>query len=341
MMGFPHFRANIPTMMRFVMISFLIILTLAVCAASALSFQSHTLFGDLKIDETKITGPIPLSYTIELCSLSGQVLDRLIVPANGRYRFLNVHNGEYDLRVANNGNEVARINLLLQEKMSTDIRRDLELEWRPDPAGQKTKKFDPEMSTELYVRGSENAAKFGKALKASGSKNYASAVQMLREIVASDPKDFEAWEELGTMLFRQGKLTEAEKSYQQALLVRPSYVMAWLNLGKLQLSLKRNEEAIASLRRVVELNPQFPAGQYYLGEAFLQGKKGSRAVVHFNEAIRLDPVGMADAHFRLAALYNAAGRKDLAAAEYERFLAIRPDYPEKQKLVKYIKANKK
>ena len=41
------------------------------------------------------------------------------------------------------------------------------------------------------------------------------------------------------------------------------------------------------------------------------------------------------------ALYNAAGYRDRAAAEYEQFLAKKPDYPEKEKLQKYIRENKK
>jgi Tfp pilus assembly protein PilF len=60
-----------------------------------------------------------------------------------------------------------------------------------------------------------------------------------------------------------------------------------------------------------------------------------------NEALKLDPEGMAEAHLRLAALYNARDLKDRAAAEYEAFLKLRPDYPDKKKLKEYIAANKK
>ena len=76
-------------------------------------------------------------------------------------------------------------------------------------------------------------------------------------------------------------------------------------------------------------------------QAYLQIKKGSLAVGYLNEAIKLDPMGMADAHLRLAVLYNAVGMKDKAAAEYEEFLKKRPDDPEKQQLQAYITANKK
>ena len=39
---------------------------------------------------------------------------------------------------------------------------------------------------------------------------------------------------------------------------------------------------------------------------------------------------MADAHLRLAMLYNGAGMKDKAAAEYEQFLKKKPNYPERK-----------
>jgi hypothetical protein len=44
---------------------------------------------------------------------------------------------------------------------------------------------------------------------------------------------------------------------------------------------------------------------------------------------------------RLAALYNAAGLKDRAAAEYEQFLAKNPNHPDRKKFEEYIKENKK
>ena len=50
---------------------------------------------------------------------------------------------------------------------------------------------------------------------------------------------------------------------------------------------------------------------------------------------------MADAHLRLASLYNLAGYKDKAALEYENFLKKKPDYPSRKILEEYIQANKK
>jgi Tfp pilus assembly protein PilF len=75
-----------------------------------------------------------------------------------------------------------------------------------------------------------------------------------------------------------------------------------------------------------------------LGEAYLQIKKGSKAVPYLTEAAKL---GKADAHLRLATLYNAVGLKDKAALEYEEFLKKRPDYKDRKALEQYISENKK
>ena len=73
---------------------------------------------------------------------------------------------------------------------------------------------------------------------------------------------------------------------------------------------------------------------------YWHAKLGSKAVPYLNEALKLDPAGMADAHLLLAALYNATGLKDKAAAEYSAFLKQKPDFPERKRLEAYISANK-
>ena len=104
---------------------------------------------------------------------------------------------------------------------------------------------------------------------------------------------------------------------------------------------KNFEGAIEPLTTAVTVQPTSADANYYLGEAYLQIKKGSKAVGYLYEALKLDPVGKADAHLRLATLYNAVGLKDKAAAEYEQFLKKVPGYPDKKKLEAYIAANKK
>jgi cytochrome c-type biogenesis protein CcmH/NrfG len=167
------------------------------------------------------------------------------------------------------------------------------------------------------------------------------AISLLRQIVESDPRDFPAWEELGTAYFIQKDFAEAEKAYAEALKAHPDYAPVLISLGRLRIAQKNFNGAIEVLTQAVKVQPDSSQANYFLGEAYLQVKLGSKAVPYLEAALKLDPIGMADAHLRLATLYNAVGWKDKAAAEYEQFLKKKPDYAERKKLEQYITDNKK
>jgi tetratricopeptide (TPR) repeat protein len=292
--------------------------------------------GDLIIkgDETKI----PLSFAVILYAIDGNVVGRQSVGNNGRYRFHEVPNGEYEIAVESDNQEVARIYLLIQELRLTDIRKDIRLQWRDSPVGGGAGRSVP---AEIYARSSEANQRWKQAEEAAQRGEHDGALQILQQILRDDPEDYEAWAELGTVHFRKGRHGDAEKAYKRALKERPTYSLALLNLGKLYVARKKYQDAVDTLSKAVAVHSQSADGHYFLGEAYLQVKKGTKAVEHFTEALRLDPKGKADAHLRLAALYNAAGMKDRAAAEYRQFLDKNPNHPEKGKLEKYIRENRK
>lgn len=196
-------------------------------------------------------------------------------------------------------------------------------------------------AADRYDRPVKTATIFGKATDAVKDKRYDEAITLLRQVVETDAADFQAWSELGTAYFIQKNYAEAEKAYLQAISKHPEYGMALISLGRLRIAQKNFDGAIEALAQAVKVQPTSSQANYFLGEAYLQIKKGSVAVGYLNEAIKLDPIGMADAHLRLAALYNAVGLKDKAALEYEQFLKKRPDSKDKKKLEDYIAANKK
>src|SRR5215213_9228643 len=90
----------------------------------------HTLFGDLKVDETNVDEVVPLSFDIVLYTEGGLLLGRQTVTNNSRYRFLNVANGRYDVVVEVEGTEAARVRVWVQSAYKTDFRQDVQLEWR-------------------------------------------------------------------------------------------------------------------------------------------------------------------------------------------------------------------
>jgi tetratricopeptide (TPR) repeat protein len=318
----------------------ILLVPLVAVPSAAQQGGGNTLFGDFRVDDRQTGGVRPQTFFILLYSVSGKLLNRQTVGSPGRYRFNDVPNGEYDLVVESENQEAVRIRIVLMERAKTDVRRDLELEWRAKP-GSQGQAIGAISAADYYKRQPENDSNLRKAQEAINKKAYKDAIALLVQIVTVDPKDFVAWTELGTVQFKQGDSGEAEKSYLSALQEKPSFLLALLNLGKLRMSEKKYEGAIEVLSRAVEIEPKSSDANYFLGESYLQLRKGSKAVGFFEEALRLDPMGKAEAHLRLGALYKGAGLKDKAVAEYEKFLVKKPDYPERKQLEQYISENKK
>jgi tetratricopeptide (TPR) repeat protein len=300
---------------------------------------NNILYGDVQIDGTKGAGFKPLSLDIILYSLGGQILARQKVTNNGRYRFNDLNDGEYDLVVESEASEVARIRVMLRSPIfKNDYRQDINLVLK-DGADAPAKASTVSAADE-YKRPAQNQKKFEKAQAATNEKKYDEALGFIKQIVSDDPDDFQAWTELGTLYLLKGDGAESEKAYAKAIELRPKFFLALMNLGRLRMMEKNFDGAIPVLSSAVELKPTSADANYYLGEAYLQVKKGSKAVEYLNEALKLDPVGKAEAHLRLATLYNAVGLKDKAAIEYEEFLKKKPDYAERKKLEQYIQTNK-
>lgn len=330
-------------MKRQTLLAMLIVLVLlgSVPRAAAQQGGGHTLFGDFKIDDIESSGVRPQTFFILLYSVSGKLLSRTTVGNPGRYRFNDVANGEYDLVVESETQEAVRVRVMLMERSKTDVRRDLNLEWRAKPGSRGSGNVGAIAAPDDYKRLPENDARLGRAQEAIKKKEYKDAIVLLRQILSIDQKDFVVWTELGTIQFKQGEIGEAEKSYLSALQEKPSFLLALLNLGKLRMSEKKYDGAIEVLSQAVEVEPKSSDANFFLAESYLQIRKGSKAVGFFEEALRLDPTGKAEAHIRLGALYKGAGMKDKAVAEYEKFLAKKPDYPDRKQLEQYISENKK
>ena len=298
----------------------------------------HTLYGDLIVDESKVDGLKPLSFDVILYSEAKILVSRQTVSNNGRFRFNNLPMDLYDISIEVENREIARITVDVRSPMLKEVRRDIELEWRQPT---KTSSAGVLSARDTYSRSSPSQKLFTSARQAAEKKDYQTAAQLLQQITTVDRKDFEVWFELANIHFLQKKLPEAESEYLTAIDTHPKFFFALLNLGRLELFQKHYDVAIQALQQAVNVQPDSADANYFLGEAYLQTKKGSMAEVYLNKAIKLDPIGMAHVHLRLAALYNKAGMKDKATAEYEQFLAKIPDYQDKKKLQEYILANKK
>jgi tetratricopeptide (TPR) repeat protein len=330
----------IPQSFRFAGVCF-VILFASVCGLA--QKDNLALFGEVKI-RVKGERATPPQVTLilfqpsgkEIALPTGPELSRQRVLNGGTYRFSNLTAGEYELVVEIDLHEVSRTRILLTFLHAPfGLQQDIVFDYQPagDPAKGSTIS-----AAAVHERTAENKRLFKKAEDAVAKDDHDQAISLLTQMAANDKADYQVQSILGTLLASKGKYDEAEQAYLAALSAKPTFAPALLDFGRLRLRQKKFAEAIDTLTRLVELQPDSGEANLLLGDAYAQMDQRPKAIPYLHSAANL---GYPEAHLRLAWIYDAVGSKDKAALEYEEFLKKKPNYPERQKLEGYIKANKK
>ena len=295
------------------------------------------IWGEIKIATSPEDATAPSGVNVILVKVGTGEIGRQNIGNRGTYRFTGLSSGEYEIVIEADNKEITRARIFTTGLTPFNgYRQDFEFDWKGGRGSNP--KADVISAADVYVRPPANRSLFTKAQNAVGNKNFEQAVTLLRQILDSDKLDFQVWTLLGTVYQIQDKPDEAEKAYLSAIEARPTFALAQMDLGKLRAAQKRFDLALEPLVRAVEIQPQSAEANLLLGENYLQLKQGSKAVPYLTEAARL---GRMEGHLRLAWLYNAAGLKEKAAAEYEELLKKKPEYPDRKKLEQYISVNKK
>jgi Flp pilus assembly protein TadD len=127
--------------------------------------------------------------------------------------------------------------------------------------------------------------------------------------------------EAGYRLHAEGRLTEAEACYRDALALRPEYPEVWNNLGLVQLTFGRLTEAELSLREALRLNPDFADAHNNLGLVHYRLSRVAEAENCFRGCLRLHP-GHPNATINLGTAQQSLGRLDEAEAMYHQALLL-------------------
>lgn len=145
------------------------------------------------------------------------------------------------------------------------------------------------------------------------------------QILALDPKQFDALHLSGVAEMQAGRPAVALEKFEQALAVDSRSAAAWVNTGRAQERLGRQEEACSAYQRALSLNPEDADLHFRLGG--LQRKRGDHAsaVSSFREALRIRP-GFARASFNEGNALLDLGLLDEAVESYRRAIGQDPAF---------------
>jgi len=294
---------------------------------------SSVVFGKVSVNGLAPGAKFP-KITVVLNS-RGRDTANFTIDRSGNYCFRGIDGSGAILTVEVEGREVAR-QILPTSTYIKQFQQDFEVVAGNFGGGNKPASISVKFQ---HQRSEQNAKLLEQAVAAAADGKTDRALQLLQEMVASDPSDYIAWSQIGAIQFEKRSYAAAEKAYTSALAARPDLAPAMMNLGRIHLVNGKLEPAIDMLKRATTADPTMARGFQLLGEAYLLAKKGTLGVEALNEAIRLEPVAMAESHLLLATLYDRAGARFMATREYKQFLQKVPDHNDAKRFRKYIEEN--
>jgi len=135
----------------------------------------------------------------------------------------------------------------------------------------------------------------------------------------------DAWNNLGVLATREGRIAESVESFQQALKLNPRHLLSLDNLGNAYRLQKRWDDARHVLQRALDVAPDDPEANYSLGMVFAQTNENSNAYEHLQRALKARPV-YPEALNNLGVLYLVMRRRDDAVGSFEKCIRVAPTF---------------
>jgi arylsulfatase A-like enzyme/Tfp pilus assembly protein PilF len=163
---------------------------------------------------------------------------------------------------------------------------------------------------------------FNRALGLLGRERPAEAIALLRRLVASNVRAFEAHLYLGNAYFMQGSHDAALGEYDAAAQLNPSLATPHFEAAKVLAVRGRTAEAVERAHRGLAIEPQAFYGYYTLGVVHQRAAQWKDAFTAFGRAVELngrEPRARAN----LASAAMRVGSLEVARAQFEAMIDLK------------------
>lgn len=150
----------------------------------------------------------------------------------------------------------------------------------------------------------------------------------------NDPAYAGVLSRIGTILIEANRIDQAKKVLSDSVAVDDSNPEAWNNLGVVYDRKKDYPKALEAYERAVRLDPGFASAFNNLGTLYLRVALERedpdmlpKAIASFDQAIRNDP-SLASAYHGRASAFKFSGRSGDAILDWQKAIALQPDYME-------------
>jgi tetratricopeptide (TPR) repeat protein len=168
----------------------------------------------------------------------------------------------------------------------------------------------------------EYLSTLGSALRRLG--RLEEALKAYDKALMLKPEDAELWKDLGKVLMQAKRPGEAALSFQQALKFDPRLLEAANDGGYLLFDLDRYDEALACFNLADAVRPNHADTAHMRALCLARMRRFDEALVENNRALTLNP-NNADTHNNLGTVLQAFGRHDEALVHFDEALTLQPN----------------
>lgn len=181
---------------------------------------------------------------------------------------------------------------------------------------------------------------YGKGVIAMTDEKWVAAQKNFEKAIEIDPDYAAAWSDLGEVLQKQSKPTEARTAWEKAVAADPKYIKPYVQLAMLDLQEKRTEDAAAIAGKAVAMNPlEFPELYFYYAAANYNLKHLDLAETNARRATELDTAHeIPRAELLLGSVLVAKGDRSGALQHFRKYLEILPKAPDADQVKRAIAA---
>ena len=154
---------------------------------------------------------------------------------------------------------------------------------------------------------------------------WVNSVTLYSHALQVTKNNYLAHNNLGSALFKEGKIKKAFYHFNEAIRLKEDYVEAYYNRGAAYAHLGKHQRAIDDYNKTIIIKPDYLRAYNNRGVAYFKLGQYQRAIEDYNQIIRLKP-GIDMTYYNIGLAYIELGHHQLAIENFNKAIRLNPNY---------------
>ena len=150
-------------------------------------------------------------------------------------------------------------------------------------------------------------------------------LELVNQLVGDFPGDQVSINLLANVHNNHGNRTEAQKYWEQIVLLNPSNAAAYDSLARIALLKEEHVKAVQLWEKTLQIDPNMPGVHYRLAQALMAMGRSQQAIEALKKDLEISPKA-SSSYFLLGQLYLQLNDYKQAKQNFKAAIQIRPDY---------------